>query len=345
MSNYQYTSNTPPDTNGNITTNTGTTAIAIELPIVTTEDINGLVYIIGMELLDLNNPNAINCIVTTITYFPDEYDNQGNIVKKVKGTEQVPLSRTSILTQIADLEYRLLLYKNAATTKDELELVSNTIDTISSWKSSLTVVGVVPPQQPNIRILPLDKTDPDYLIILYYLDYILFYKYITVTSQWLTVYDYIGKINVKLDCLKKKYLGDLELIAFETTINTAISRFKECSLVVPPVSSIVGSSPTIEFITDDNIMEDLITDWKITSPIAYFNITLNTTYFSFNAETIVPKSYTLEQLIAAVALNCKLETQRQYDLWSSNQTGDWLASMNLKSYLNMVTKLGTIVAP
>lgn len=237
MSAYQYNSNAPPDSNGNITTTNTTTILPPAPPIVTLEDINGLVNIISMELLDLNNPNALNCTVTIITYYADEYDNQGNLVKKgggVKGTEQVPLSRTAILTQIADLEYRLLLYKNAATSKEELEVVSNTTTTVTTWKNSLTITGPIQPQQPTIRILPLDKTDPDYLVILYYLDYILSYKYITVSSQWLVIYDYIGKITPILDSLKKKYIGDLELIAFEETVASALKRFKECSLVMPP---------------------------------------------------------------------------------------------------------------
>lgn len=102
---------------------------------------------------------------------------------------------------------------------------------------------------------------------------------------------------------------------------------------------------TIEFITADNTMIDLVTDWKISSPISYFNVEKSVTYFSLTVETIVPKSYSIEQSMAMVALNCKLKIQEEYDLWSSAQTGDWLKNMDLKSYLNMVIKLGTIVTP
>lgn len=192
-----------------------TPAISVALPIVTETEINTLVSVIVREILDFTNSDMINCFVTITNY---------NIDGTIFSNEIVPLSKNIINSQISDLEYKLLLYSNAATTKEELLLVTNTKTLITSWKTIITAT-VTTTTDP---VISLAKDDPDYLVIMYYRDYITSYTRISSSVQWADVYGYVNKINPILEKLKLLYPNDVNLSEFKTTLDNAITSLTAC---------------------------------------------------------------------------------------------------------------------
>ena len=181
-------------------------------PKVTEKDIKGLVAILGQEVSDITN-NVIGKVTITNT------DSTGKTT-----TEVVDLSKEVILGQITDLEYRLLLYSNSATTVLEKEFITATQATIDKWKT-LFVGTVSTPAAVKNSV----KSDPDYNVVLYYLDYVQSVSYIIDQYTWITISGYVKKLNNLFTALKKKYPGDEEITNCENTLNAVIANIKEFS--------------------------------------------------------------------------------------------------------------------
>lgn len=96
-----------------------------------------------------------------------------------------------------------------------------------------------------------------------------------------------------------------------------------------------------EFTSTYSIIESSGDNWSITNTISYSNMATvpPSPYFSFTVATLVPKTLTVEQSTAKHFLNCKEQTQIQYDIWNKATTADWVASMYLPSYLNKTVKV------
>jgi len=199
---------------------TVTTIGTLPIPLVTTDNLNTLVGIINLEVQDLSN--FIYGNVTTTNYNSDG---------SIQSVSKAAISSDLVLSQIVDLQYRLMLYSNNATTQDELSLVSSINSQISNWKSLLTQ------SNSNTSVSPSKaSTDPDFNIFMTWYNLIMSIKVLLYSGMASppdksimnsTLNMYVLNLNAIYSSLNLKYPNDQTLGSLNSNASSAINALEK----------------------------------------------------------------------------------------------------------------------